>query len=143
VARRPDHGVSPVLDFQFGNRCTHAETVDLAFVHVVGRTPQGSEVRLAPYDPRGQLMALKLDGRYAGSEVLAYASADPTYEHAGSFGQVCVDVASLVQQKPARWLCFDRIDQSGEKYTGGDVDDAKVVPVEDDETEQPAEEPKP
>jgi hypothetical protein len=109
IARRPDLGNQAVVEYGFGNRCDKPQVIDLAYVHVVGRFEDGSERRLWPYDPRGELMALDLDGHYGGSEAIAYTAEQ-------TIVQVCVDIASLVHQAPARWMCFGRIDASGEPY---------------------------
>jgi len=111
IARRPELASSAVLEYQFGNRCDRAEVVDLAYVHVVGRTADGAEHRLAPYDPNGELLALELGGRLAGAEAISYP-------HALPLEQICVDAASVAQQQPERWVCFARVDQSGEPYLG-------------------------
>ena len=99
VDRRADHGSSAVLGYTFGNRCDRPATVDLAWVQVIGRTSGGAEIALAPYDPKRQLKPLQIDGRTTGTEAIAYPAPE-------TLGQVCVDVASIAQQRPARWLCF-------------------------------------
>lgn len=99
IGRRADHGDWPVLEYAFGNRCDHAVVVDLAWTQVVGRTADGAEVALVPYDPKAEIRVLKLDGRSQGTEALAYPAEV-------SLGQVCVDAASIAQQKPARWVCL-------------------------------------
>jgi hypothetical protein len=99
VDRRTDMGSSAVLGYTFGNRCDGPAVIDLAWVNVIGRTSTGAEIALVPYDPKGELKVLKLDGRSAGSEAISYPAAEP-------IGQLCVDVASLAQTKPAQWLCF-------------------------------------
>jgi len=106
VARRPDLAGSAVLEYQFGNRCSRAALVDLATAKVVGRTARGQELRLAPYDPRGELTALQLGGRSDGSESLAYPASE-------RLAQVCVDAASLAHAGEPRWLCFARLDNDG------------------------------
>jgi hypothetical protein len=111
IDRRADLGKSAVLGYRFGNRCDRPATVDLAYVNVVGRTGDGVEHKLVPYDPEGQLMAMKVDGRFAGGEALAYPSDEPLV-------QICVDAASLAQRTPEQWLCFGRIDREGAPFTG-------------------------
>jgi hypothetical protein len=118
VARRPDMQAKAVLEFAFGNRCDKPAPVDLAYAKVIGRTADGSERRLIPYDPDSQLMALRLDGRTSGREALAYSSESPLV-------QVCVDVASIAQTTPERWVCFAQLDQSGEQT----VEDPSVAEV--------------
>lgn len=99
IERRPDHGSSVVLGYTFGNRCDHPTVVDLAWVNVIGRTSDGVEIALTPYDPKRELRVLQIDGRLVGQEAIAYPAPE-------SVGQVCVDVASIAQQAPAQWLCF-------------------------------------
>lgn len=99
VDRRTDLGSAAVLGYTFGNRCDHPVVIDLAWVNVIGRTATGAEVTLVPYDPKGELRVLRLDGRQAGSEAISYPAPE-------ALGQLCVDVASLAQTRPAQWLCF-------------------------------------
>jgi len=99
VDRQTDTGSSAVLGYTFGNRCEQPTVIDLAWVNVIGRTSNGAEVTLLPYDPKGELAIVKLDGRAMGAEQITYSAPE-------SVGQLCVDVASLAQQKPAQWLCF-------------------------------------
>ncbi len=99
VDRRIDQGSSAVLGYTFGNRCDRPAVMDLAWVNVIGRTATGAEVTLVPYDPKGELEVVRLDARQAGSEAISYPAPE-------SLAQVCVDVASLAQTRPAQWLCF-------------------------------------
>jgi hypothetical protein len=99
VQRRLDHGAWPVLEYKFGNRCDRAATVDLAFTNVLGRSTEGAEIALAPYDPKAEISVQRIDARMAGGEVIAY----PTDVR---LGQVCVDVASIARVKPAHWVCM-------------------------------------
>jgi hypothetical protein len=99
VGRRLDHGAWPVLEYKFGNRCDRPTTVDLAFTNVLGRSTEGAEIALAPYDPKAEISVQRIDARMAGGEVIAY----PTDVR---LGQVCVDVASIARAKPARWVCM-------------------------------------
>jgi len=103
IERRPDHGSSAVLGYTFGNRCDRPAVVDLAWVNVIGRTSDGAEIALTPYDPKSELRVLQIDGRLVGHEAIAYPAPE-------SLGQVCVDVASIAQQAPAQWLCFGNHD---------------------------------
>ncbi|HET7501288.1 MAG TPA: hypothetical protein VFK02_09810 [Kofleriaceae bacterium] len=98
IERRPDVLIGPVLRYQFANRCDHLATVDLPAASVVGRTAEGAEIALAPYDPRAELRAAALDGRSAGSESLAYPADDP-------IAQLCVDLAALAHDPTPRWVC--------------------------------------
>jgi hypothetical protein len=108
IERRPDLSIGPVLKYQFANRCDHTATVDLGAAGVVGRTVDGADVALRPYDPRAELHPVVLDGRNVGSEALAYP-ADR------AMSQLCVDVAALVRDRrdgpdgrdgTPRWLCL-------------------------------------
>ncbi|MGE0550613.1 MAG: hypothetical protein AB7R00_26345 [Kofleriaceae bacterium] len=102
IARRDDISGEPVLAYEFGNRCDHPATVDFASVAVIGRGADGQEHRLAPYDPNHEIAGLAVDGRRAGSEVIAYSGGSQIV-------QVCVDVASLARQAPARWVCVGSV----------------------------------
>lgn len=103
IDRRTDMGSSAVLGYTFGNRCDRPAVIDLAWVNVIGRTATGAEVALVPYDPKGELQVLRLDARQAGSEAISYPAPE-------ALGQLCVDVASLAQTRPAQWLCFGNPD---------------------------------
>lgn len=94
-----ESSAAAVLGYEFGNRCDKPELVDLALVDVVGRTADGNEHHLVPYDPGGEVRSLTIDGRFGGSEALAYQWNDQLV-------QVCVDAASIVHERPERWLCF-------------------------------------
>lgn len=98
IARRADLQDAVVLDYQFGNRCTKPTPVDFAGVTVIARTREGTEVRLAPYDPEHQIEAMRVDGRLEGREVIAYPTDDEVV-------QVCVDTASLARTETPQWVC--------------------------------------
>jgi hypothetical protein len=99
VERRPDLPTGAVVGYQFANRCDHPAVVDLAHVTVVGRTREGMQVDLAPFDPLGELAPLHIDGRTIGHEALAYLSQP-------ELAEVCVDAASVAQSTQAMWMCF-------------------------------------
>jgi hypothetical protein len=99
IDRRADIGSSAVLGYTFGNRCDEPAMIDLSWAHVIGRTADGAEIALTPYDPHGSLRPLELGGRGMGAETLSYPANQ-------TLGQVCVDVASLAQTRPSQWLCF-------------------------------------
>jgi hypothetical protein len=101
VARRPDRDAGAVLQYRFGNRCNRPVEVDLHGVAVVGRLGDGRELLLAPYDPRLELRPARLGGRSSGGEAIAYPTPQPA-------ARVCVDAASIVHARPARWLCLGR-----------------------------------
>ena len=99
VDRRADFDGKAVLDYQFGNRCDEPVLIDLVHVPVIGRTADGSEVRLAPFDPNNEMIAMRIDARKAGSEAIAYESEQPVV-------QVCADAAQIGETKETRWMCF-------------------------------------
>ena len=100
VERRPDlTSGGTVLAYEFGNRCDHAAPIDFTNVKVLARTFAGEDLALSAFDPEGQIMPQRLDGRASGAEAIAYPSDD-------RLSEVCVDVASLAHATPARWLCF-------------------------------------
>ena len=100
VERRPDLTTGgTVLAYEFGNRCDRPATVDFTRVAVKARTFEGKDLDLSAYDPDLQIRPLSIDGRAAGREAIAYPAAE-------RLAEVCVDVASLVHEAPARWLCF-------------------------------------
>lgn len=103
VARRADYEHHAVLAYRFGNRCNQPVRVDLAGLAVIGRLADGREVALAPHDPALELRPLRLDGRIAGGEAIAYPAPEPVV-------QICVDAASIVRGQPARWMCFASAD---------------------------------
>ncbi|MBA3540100.1 MAG: hypothetical protein H0T79_10765 [Deltaproteobacteria bacterium] len=99
VARRADMDGAAILAYEFGNRCDRPTSVDLAYAQVIGRTDAGAEIKLMPYDPKGQMRALQLDGRAYGNEALAYPSET-------QLAQICVDVASIAHTTSPKWLCL-------------------------------------
>jgi hypothetical protein len=99
IERRADAKAGPVLAYQFANRCDRMTVIDLAAVAVVARHVDGSEAAMRPYDPRGEIRPVSLDGRKIGGEALAYWAR-------GTVAQVCVDLATLAGSGPPQWLCF-------------------------------------
>lgn len=100
VERRPDlTGGGTVLAYEFANRCDHPATVDFTRLAVVARTYDGKDVKLEAFDPEAQIQPQQLDGRMAGKEAIAYLADE-------RLAEVCVEVASLAHEAPARWLCF-------------------------------------
>ena len=100
VDRRPDYQENTaVVEYQFGNRCDKPVMIDLGRVPVLGRTASGEERTLTPYDPKMEIRALKLDGRQAGGEAIAYPTTEPMV-------QICVDAAAISETKQSRWMCF-------------------------------------
>jgi len=99
VERRTDFPIGPVLGYQFANRCDHPTTVDLGSLAVVGRDAAGAEVALRAYDPRAELHPVSIEARNIGAESLAYPVGQ-------AIAQICVDVATFGQERPAHWLCF-------------------------------------
>jgi hypothetical protein len=97
--RRPDFDGKAVINYQFGNRCDEPVVIDLLRVPVTGRTLDGDEVTLTPFDPAMEMMAMKLDARKAGGEAIAYPSTQP-------LAQVCVDAGAITETNQSRWMCF-------------------------------------
>ncbi|MBE7448048.1 MAG: hypothetical protein HS111_03915 [Kofleriaceae bacterium] len=88
----------PVVHYQFGNRCDRAATVDLGRVRVTGRTRDGAEVALVPFDPHGEIRALPLDAHRAGRERIEYRT---RRDLGGDVISVCVAVGDLGAGSPA------------------------------------------
>lgn len=100
VVRRADLPAGgAALGYMFGNRCDHPMPLDLLSVNVIGRTADGREVELLPFDPGHDIRPLSIDGRTSGEEAIAY-------HNSAALTEVCVDVASIVHERPARWICM-------------------------------------
>jgi hypothetical protein len=100
IERRPDLPTGEVvLGYAFGNRCDRPAVVDLARVAVVGAALDGSELELQPYDPHGELAALRIDARAVGREAIAYHNDTPLAE-------VCVDAGAIAQASTTSWVCL-------------------------------------
>jgi hypothetical protein len=87
------------LGFEFGNRCPHPTPVDLANVRVLAQTTSGKRITLSAFDPNWEIRPLVIDGRAAGGEAIEYHSDEPLVS-------VCVDAASIAQNREEKWLCF-------------------------------------
>ncbi len=85
----------PVVNYQFGNRCDRAQVIDLQRVTVTGRTANGEDVAMVPYDPYGEIVALPLDARAAGRERIEYRTA--TDFSSGDVVSVCVAIGALAE----------------------------------------------
>ena len=94
--RRHDLGDTAVMRYAFENHCAQPASVDLGWAQVIGRTAEGAELALVPTRKES---ALTIAPHATGETTLAYPAPAP-------IGQLCVDVASLAQQAPARWRCF-------------------------------------
>jgi hypothetical protein len=92
---------NPLLEVNIGNRCDYGVDVDLAALRVRGRTAT-SDVALVPVDPRGEIRALRMDGRLVGREVIEYRGSD-----GAPIGALCVDVSRVNRTAPGqqRWTC--------------------------------------
>lgn len=100
VDRRPDlSSGGSVLSYEFGNRCDHPATIDLANARVIAQLEDGERVDMHPWDPEDEIREMRLDGRLSGAEALAY----PANRR---IDQICVDAASIAHEPQARWLCF-------------------------------------
>ncbi|MDQ3363860.1 MAG: hypothetical protein M3680_00305 [Myxococcota bacterium] len=127
VERRADLEAKAVLAYQFGNRCDRPVAIDLGRVTVIGRTVEGTEIKLSPYDPDLEIEALRIDARLVGAEALAYPSAQ-------RLAQVCVDVSTIAGDAPSHWMCFG--DASG--VGGGSLERADARGPEPDATDDPS-----
>lgn len=96
VDRHTDLGTSAVVKFAFANHCGDAAQIDLGWASVIGRTAEGAELALVP-TKRANEVVVAPQGE---------AEATLVYPAPAAIGQLCVDVASLGQQTPARWRCF-------------------------------------
>ena len=97
----------PVVQYQFGNRCDRAASIDLGGVRVTGRTSTGEEVAMVAYDPYGQIRRLPLDARASGRERIEYRTAR---EFGGDVIAVCVAIGSIAGDEtpaPLHTTCRD------------------------------------
>jgi hypothetical protein len=98
--------VEPVIQYSFGNRCWGPAVVDLASPRVVARFADGTTYPVKPFDPRRELRALTLDGRWYGEELIAYTvpfTIKPT--------AMCVDAAAIAHADDGpRWVCVGATD---------------------------------
>jgi len=88
-----------VVSYTFGNRCDHPVVVDLASVAVVGRNADGESATMAAYDPRHEIMALRIDARTVGGEAIAYTTDEPP-------AQICIDAATIARAPTTAWMCL-------------------------------------
>lgn len=93
----------PVIQYSFGNRCRRSITVDLSGARVTARDVSGVEVPLRPFDPRGEIRPMPLDGLMSGREQVFYLGPAPM-----SAISICVDVADVDRSGPAtaRRVCL-------------------------------------
>ncbi|KAB2881763.1 MAG: hypothetical protein F9K40_23845 [Kofleriaceae bacterium] len=103
----------PVVQYQFGNRCDRAATIDLGGVRVTGRTATGEEVAMVPYDPYNEIRALALDARASGRERIEYRT---SRELSGDVVAVCVAIGAIggdaVPAAPLHTTCKDVVPPS-------------------------------
>ncbi len=93
----------PIVEYSFGNRCTHSTIVDLPSVRAVGKFADGAVAELTARDPKHELAALPIDGWWHGREEISYASADGRVPSV-----VCVDVGGVDRSGDgsSRWVCL-------------------------------------
>jgi hypothetical protein len=96
VDRRSDLGDAAVVRYAFANHCEGAAQIDVAWASVIGRTAEGAELALVP-TKRAKEVVVAPNGE---------AETTLVYPAPAAIGQLCVDVASLAQETPARWRCF-------------------------------------
>jgi hypothetical protein len=89
----------PIVQYSFGNRCTHETVVDLAAVRVVAYSDTGVATPVHPRDPKHELRPLGLDALWMGDERISYEGAP-----AGD-DVLCIDVGSIAHE-PAQWVCL-------------------------------------
>ncbi len=97
----------PIVEYTFGNRCTHDAIVDLASVRAIGRFPDGTARALTAYDPRHELHALPIDGWWHGKERIQYTG--------GAVSVICIEVGHVERSPAARdhWVCLGASDDGG------------------------------
>lgn len=102
---------SPVVQYNFGNRCAHDAIVDLGAVRAIGRYPDGTGHELHPYDPRHELRPLQIDGWWRSDEQIMYVA------EAGTVAPnvLCLDVgaAERVAAPQHHWVCLGASDDGG------------------------------
>lgn len=86
----------PVVQYQFGNRCDRAATIDLGGAAVTGRTSSGEEVTMVAYDPYNQIRPLPLDARAFGRERIEYRT---SRDFSGDVIAVCVAIGGVTTCK--------------------------------------------
>jgi hypothetical protein len=93
---------SPVIQYSFGNRCTHTTTVDLASIHAVGFYDDNRTAELTARDPDHELAALPIDGWWHGTEEISYQASDGSEPKV-----VCVDVGRVdsASDGTPQWVC--------------------------------------
>lgn len=109
-------GDSPVITYHFGNRCNRAQLVDLQAVLVTGRTADGTELALTPFDPGGEIRPLPLDGRLVGRENIEYQ----TSPSGADLASLCLAIGAIAgpDAAPMPPVCF--------RFTSGRL--AEVAP---------------
>ena len=92
----------PIIAYELGNRCSHAATVDLASVHVIGRDTNGVDHAMWAHDPNHEIRTAVLDARWAGRERIQYVGQD-----LATLVSVCVDVGGVDTSvaRSERWIC--------------------------------------
>jgi hypothetical protein len=93
----------PVVEYSFGNRCTHSTVVDLASVPAIGRYADGTVRDLHPRDPKHELAALPIDAWWHGEEEISYEAADR-----GAPDVVCIDAGHIDRSGDGspHWVCM-------------------------------------
>jgi hypothetical protein len=96
-----DRALGPVVAYSFGNRCLHAVPVNLAAVRVVAKDNAGNTREVAPYDPKHEIVPLRIDALWSGAERIEY----PAGRGADT---ICVDLARLdgSGNPPPTWICL-------------------------------------
>ena len=102
---------APIVEYSFGNHCTHDAIVDLPSVRVIGRFPDGTGRALVAYDPRHELRALPIDGWWYGKELVQYNAP----EGSPGVNVVCLEVGHVERSPDAtdHWVCLGASDEGG------------------------------
>jgi hypothetical protein len=87
-ARLPEGSL--LLDVSVRNRCVRPTPLDLGAMRIVGYDPEGQEMSVAMYDPRGEIGATEVDSDVAAVERIRLDA--PALEYARS---ICVDVTRV------------------------------------------------
>jgi hypothetical protein len=96
-----DRATGTIVEYSFGNRCLHAVPVNLAAVRVVAKDDDGTTRDLAPYDPKHEIVPLRIDALWSGTERIEYPDGNGA-------GTICIDLAPLDGSvaEPPTWICL-------------------------------------
>lgn len=84
----------PVLQFNFGNRCTRPVPLDFTALRVIARDDTGFERPLVPFDPRGELRPLMLEAALSAREMIEFRDPYGVY-FSNATSTICVDLGGI------------------------------------------------